>query len=433
MSKYGYDKSVLKDVSIMPFLSQVDERTKRIMEAPDTEPDFPYNVNRLAAALHPDVQYAVVSRIKDIGGSKIITFSPDAERGTHSFAFFRAGQYLSIAVKVEGKIIKKAYTIASGPKDALGTENTSYTIVVKKNNPGYVSAVITNEWKQGTKVELSAPLGNFHYTPIRDERHVIAAAGGSGITPFLSMAYAIADGLEDFQLTILYGNRHKSNIPLRDELEAVAARSSGKVKVIHVISDEETETGNGFEQGFITAPLISKYAGKEKYSLFICGSGNMYRDMHSEVKKLGLSRKHAKFELKGEIQDPSGLRGTVTEISERSAVAGIQRALVRESLFPENQNALFSVTVRLGANVQIISCSPQISLLKAMEQAGLRAPAHCRCGECGWCHSKLVSGKIFVPESHDGRRAADREFGYIHPCISFPLSDLVIDVPEQKY
>lgn len=98
-------------------------------------------------------------------------------------------------------------------------------------------------------------------------------AGGSGITPFYSMACAVADGIEDFDLTILYGSRTKDTILLKEELEAVAARSNSRVKVVHVLSDEAAE---GYEHGFITAELIRKYAGEEDYSLFLCGPKAMY-------------------------------------------------------------------------------------------------------------------------------------------------------------
>lgn len=71
------------------------------------------------------------------------------------------------------------------------------------------------------------------------------------------MACAVADGIEDFDLTILYGSRTKDTILLKEELEAVAARSNSRVKVVHVLSDEAAE---GYEHGFITAELIKKYA-----------------------------------------------------------------------------------------------------------------------------------------------------------------------------
>ena len=67
-----------------------------------------------------------------------------------------------------------------------------------------------------------------------------------------------------------------------------------------------------------------------------------------------------------------------------------------------------------------------------LEKNGIKSPAHCRSGECGWCHSHLISGEIYAPKSVDGRREADLIYGYIHPCCSFPLSDLVIEVPPTQ-
>ena len=77
-----------------------------------------------------------------------------------------------------------------------------------------------------------------------------------------------------------------------------------------------------------------------------------------------------------------------------------------------------------------ITASADEPLLTSIERAGIVAPSRCRSGECSWCRSKLVSGKVFVPEKTDGRRRADIEFGYIHPCASFPMSDIVLDVPN---
>ncbi|MBT3319579.1 MAG: 2Fe-2S iron-sulfur cluster binding domain-containing protein [Clostridia bacterium] len=66
-----------------------------------------------------------------------------------------------------------------------------------------------------------------------------------------------------------------------------------------------------------------------------------------------------------------------------------------------------------------------------IERAKVAAPSKCRTGECGYCRSRLISGDVFIPEDTDGRRAADKIHGYIHPCASFPISDIVIEIPKE--
>ena len=102
---------------------------------------------------------------------------------------------------------------------------------------------------------------------------------------FLTMAAAIADGIEDFSMIILYGSRTADGILLKDEIEAIAARSGGRVKVVHVLSEDVKE---GFEHGFITAELIQKYAPEGGYSVFMCGPKAMYT--FCGVQKAGASQ-----------------------------------------------------------------------------------------------------------------------------------------------
>jgi ferredoxin len=64
-----------------------------------------------------------------------------------------------------------------------------------------------------------------------------------------------------------------------------------------------------------------------------------------------------------------------------------------------------------------------------MERAGIKAPSRCKSGSCGFCHSRLVRGEYFVDTKHEYRRQADLKFGYIHPCCTYPESDMEIDVP----
>ena len=91
--------------------------------------------------------------------------------------------------------------------------------MVKKAEKGYASEYILNNWDVGTEVIISGPLGYYYYQELRDAKKVIAASGGSGITPFISMAHSVAEGIDDYELTILCGNKTWDGIAFREELE----------------------------------------------------------------------------------------------------------------------------------------------------------------------------------------------------------------------
>ncbi len=401
MAKYNYDKSALKGLTPFPFLGEVKTRNAAIEAAPTTPPKSIYNANILAKRLHPEVQHCIISRVLDHGGAKSFTLVPNPAKGTTELAYFRASQYVSVALNIGGAAVNKPYTIRSNPKDALGMENNSYTLTVKMTKPAYASAHILTNWKEGDEVDISGPLGDFYYQDLRDAKHVVAIAGGSGITPFFSMAAAIVDGIESFDMTILYGSRTEDGILLKAEIEALAARSNGRVRVIHVLSDEEKP---GFEHGFITAELIRKYAPEGDYSVFMCGPKAMYTFCEKECIKLGLPKRRYRMEMSGDY-------------------FGVEK----KPDYPQEQSGKsYTLTVDIRGEKLKVPCKAGESLLWAMERAGIKAPSHCRSGECGWCHSRLVSGEVYIPEDADGRRIGDKKFGWIHPCVSYPLGDVEI-------
>ena len=109
------------------------------------------------------------------------------------------------------------------------------------------------------------------------------------------------------------------------------------------------------------------------------------------------------------------------------------KAFSKYQVITYNGKAVYTVTVHIAGVTHTVSCPADTSLLRAMEAAGLNPPSDCRSGRCGWCHSQLLQGDGYVPESVDGRRMADKIYGYIHPCCTFPLSDCEIDVPPMPY
>ena len=215
------------------------------------------------------------------------------------------------------------------------------------------------------------------------------------------MARAIRDGIEKFNLTILFGSRTEDSILFKEELCEIS-KVCPKVKVVHVLSDEEKD---GFEHGFITAELIRKYL-LDNSSIFICGPEAMYRFLDGEIPKLGLPKRLVRREILGVTKHVEDHEGYPAECIGKT----------------------FTIRVCRGPEETEIPAAAGESVLVALERAGIKAPSRCRSGECGWCRSKLVSGDVFIPEETDGRRWADKEHNYIHPCASFPVSDLVLEV-----
>ncbi len=387
-------------LDMLKFKNMAKVREKAIKAAPALEITADYAINNNAKALHPDYQELVIDKVIDHAGAGAKTYLMRSKDGG-PVAFFRAGQYLSLKLNIGDSAVSRPYSISSSPKDAL---NGAVSVTVRSNPDGFAAGYMLEEFKEGDEVLSSGPQGNFYYEELRDPKHIVALAGGSGITPFLSMAQAIAEGTEDFDLTIIFGSRTKEQILFRNELDWIALKCN-KVHVVHVLSDEEAE---GFEHGFITADLIKKYA-KEPYSVFVCGPEAMYRFLKGELDKLGLPQKNTRCEM-------LGVTKKIAEVEGFPAAA---------------KGKEFSITVKQGAEEYKIKAAAEEPILVAIERAGITAPSRCRSGECGWCRSKVLSGTYFAPAENENRRWADVKWDYIHPCATFPTSDMVIEVPAE--
>lgn len=374
ITKNGVEEDVKRTLNL------VNDRRKKIDEAPATPLPKTYAVNELAKKLHPGYTLATVQNIEDLTyNSKLITLK------AKEFPYFRGGQYITITSKIDGKLITRPYSIFSSPK-----ESTKGILQLGVQNSGFFSSHLNYSLKPGDKVLVGEPSGDFYHDDIRDHKHILAIAGGSGITPFVSMAKAILEGSEDFNLTILYGVKTRN-----DFMIDIKKFNSPKIKIVPILSNEEVK---GYEHGFINKDIIKKYLTKDT-SIFMCGASMMYSFVKVELLSLGL--------------DLNTVRSEHNCIPNRKV----------------DNVEVYKLTVHLRGKVVTINARNDETLLVAMERAGLCAPSRCRSGFCGYCHSRLVKGEYFVPVEHDHRRMADKKFGFIHPCATYPLSDIEIDVP----
>lgn len=392
----------LNSLNPAKFAELVKNREIAISQAGDSIPKADLAANDLADMLHPKRQYMRVSEISEQKDCKTYKLVPDKDRGTQACAYFAAGQYVSVFADVDGKRFSRPYSLVSLPCESA---KGYYLITVKALKGGLVSGHILNSWKVGTAVELSDPTGNFTFEPLRDAKNVVGIAGGSGITPFMSMARSVAEGDEDMSLTLIYASRTEDDILFKAELDRLC-KDSNKIRVVYVLSDEEKA---GFEQGFVTAELIAEYAPEEEYSVFICGPKQMTAFVDKELQKLNLEPKFIRHEVHGEVFG--------ADIEEE---------------YPTEAEKTVKLTVHSKGESIVISASTSTTLLRALEQNGIAPPSRCRSGECGFCHSKLVKGRVYVPKGFDKRRKADEKNGFIHPCCSFPLSDIEIEIYPER-
>ncbi|MDO9230642.1 MAG: FAD-binding oxidoreductase [Syntrophales bacterium] len=395
MEIYGMQKDMEAFGRLLP------ERQERIAKA-SAEPVRDDPANALARRLHPERIDLVITEIREETSSTRTFRLRPAPGAQTELPIFRAGQYLSLKVPVGDSWLTRPYSIASAPYEAGGADGF-YEIAIRRKEGGFLTGRIWESWRAGTQITASGPHGTFYYEPLRDSPEIVALAGGSGITPIRSMLREAAAGRLDARITILYGTRRPDDIPFATELRELAARLPEKIRVA-VVCSEPDEAWCG-PTGFLTAACIRDHAGDHAgKTFFLCGPAEMYRFLDQELAALGIPRRRIRREVFGEEAAIAARPGFLLAAWEKS----------------------FSLTVQMGTAIKIVRAAAEETILTALERAGLAPDSQCRSGECGLCRSHLVSGEVFIKPEDDGRREADRRFGFIHPCATYPLSDLEI-------
>ncbi len=356
-------------------------------------------IGNVAREWHPGKIDLVVTKVTEITKTtKTIRFE---RKDGKTLPPFYAGTFMTIDVPMGDSLLTRPYTISSAPFEARLEEHAFVEISVRRSKgDGLICDYINDHFKVGDEFKGMIGLGQFFYEPLRDAKHIVALSGGIGITPFASMAKEINHGTMDVDLTILYGSNTSDDIAMKDELDAI---KSSKVHVVYVLSgDEPGWTG---ERGFITAELIKKYSAPDS-SYFICGPQPMYEPMRKALAEIGAPKRRVRFEVFGQPKDITKY-GYPAELADKT----------------------FNLTVVRGIHEDVIPAIGRESLVVALERAGIRIETGCRSGECGFCRTKLLSGNVFISPISDGRRAADKDFNYLHACAAYPTSDLKIKIP----
>jgi len=409
MAKYNYDKSVLKGLTTKDFMNQVKVRQSHIDAGNTDEPKSIYSPNIIAKEIHPEyVEGLIVKKIPTPSGC-IYIVAPAKAKGFDELPPFRAGQHITVRLDMPDKYTKRNYCISSGPSEAKG-EHGFYQLVVSDHGPGHASEYINNTWQEGSIIRFSAPSGETYYDPIRDSNEVLAIGVGG---PSIALWHDIIDGNVDANLFAIVLIPMPNLLGLMGIYKDMADKSNGKIDFIPVLLNGEAD---GVEKGPVTAELLKKYmtdkkTGKLKdMTVLLTCPDPICSMIEAELKKLGVPQRRIRKEIQGS-------EGSVFDIPSYPA---------------EKEVKQYSLKIWARGECTTITCDSDKTIAEAVEGAKIRLKTSCRSGHCGMCHTRLISGEYYMPESTDGRRYADKKFGWIHPCCTYPLSDMEIEVfPER--
>ena len=388
-------KGFLKDVG---GASRVTKMRQELIANGSPVPDPKDPIRELADLLHPGRQQFTVTEVREASPtSTTYRFSP---LNGH-VPVFQSGQYANFYLTVGDSVLTRAYSISSAPYEARLAE-PYFEVTIRHNVHYLVPDWFRENVKVGTEITAAMPFGHFLYEPLRDSSQIVGIAGGSGITPFVSMAKEIAHGKLDIDLTIIYGSVRHTDIVCGDELEAARKAAPDRIRVVHVMSDDEEWDG---EKGFVTREIIEKYS-PEGCSYFFCGPPVMFFLIDKIMKEMDVPLK--RFRHDAAAQPVVGL------------IPGVPM---------DQAGKTYKLTVVRGIHEDVIDAAADEPVAVALERAAIPIDTHCRGGECGYCRTQLLSGDIFVSPLNDGRRAMDKELGWFHACSAYPVSDLKIKIP----
>jgi ferredoxin-NADP reductase len=348
-------------------------------------------VRELVQKLHSGIIPVCIAETRqETPAARTYTLKPG---GADRIPLFYAGQFLSVKFTVDGRGMARPFTITSAPMPSYQENFVRITLLKREGDP--VGDHIWENWKTGEKLNIELPFGTMYYSSIRDAAHVAGIAAGAGIGVFRSIAEDMLESRRPEKLTLLYQVKPADGgILFQDDLDKLALASCGRINIILI-------------NNAITADIIKQEVpGYKDVSFYLSGGVAFYEEVNAGLDALGIARCRRRQENPGE----SG------------------RIENHRDFPPEAAGKTWKLTLRYGLDQREIEAKSTDTLVQTLEKAGLGIDTRCRSGECGWCRSRLISGRIWQRPEGDRVRAQDKDEGFIHPCSAYPLSDLTLQV-----
>ncbi len=339
---------------------------------------------------------------KTIRDAVVVTLAP--VNGAAEEFEFTQGQYLTFRRDFDGEELRRSYSICAGKDDGV------LQVGIKRVDGGAFSTWANEELKVGDKLQAMPPMGSF-FTAITPgaEKQYLGFAGGSGITPVLSILKTTLAREPDARFTLVYANKGVNTIMFREELEDLKNLYMGRLNVIHVLESDAQEID--LFTGLVTqekcAELFRHWIDIENVdTAFICGPEPMMLGIAAALRAHGLDDGQIKFELFASAQPGRAKRKVVSADAATSA----------------NQT---KTSITLDGATQTITMPKDLSILDAALENAMDAPYACKAGVCSTCRCKVIEGDVEMVANH-ALEDYEVEKGYVLSCQAFPLTDTVV-------
>ena len=335
----------------------------------------------------------------------VVTLAP-REEDSAAFGFVQ-GQYLTFRHAYEGEELRRSYSICVAPGEGL-------RVGIKRVDGGAFSAFANGALNPGDVLEAMAPMGAFH-TPLDENtaHHYLAFAGGSGITPVLSLIKATLKAEPRSRFTLVYGNRSLASIMFREELEDLKNLHLGRLAIIHVLESEaqEIDLFHGRIDGEKCERLFASLVDLRSVDMaFICGPEPMMLAISAALRTYGLPEEKIKFELFASAPRRGWAAKAALAVGEAT------------------ETCRATITIDGATRVLDIPKGGKTSgptILEAALAADLDAPYACKAGVCSTCRAMVLEGETEMEKNHALEDYEVRR-GYVLTCQARPLSDTVV-------
>jgi ferredoxin-NADP reductase/DMSO/TMAO reductase YedYZ heme-binding membrane subunit len=328
-----------------------------------------------------------------------------------------AGQYLNLALEIDGRRVNRSYTIASSP-----TRGAYCEISVKR--VGYASGHLHRTLREGDAIQVSAPAGKFSFAG-HEARRIVLIAGGVGITPMMSIVRSLTDRCWTGEIYLLFANQTRADIIFEHELLYLQQRFPN-LRVLFTLSKEADAAWTG-ARGHLTRELVEGFVPElRRGPILLCGPDPMMAAMREMLVGMGVPDAEIHQEAFLSPATPAStslgppLAAALDPLDLGTAAPAAATAVDPADAGDGEGNVRF---LRAGRTAELPA---GLTLLEAAEEAGVDIAFECRSGICGQCKTKLVSGRVSM-EVQDALTPSDKAKGLILACQARAGGSLVVD------